>query len=180
MRACWSKQDDAATAQLNHIYAALTATLKRSGESAANLVMATNLATAQRAWNDARDKTCAFEYALYEGGTIAPLLGVECDTRLIRARTQRLAALESAFETAGKAPPAQPLNAKTAAQLNRLYALYQPRLTAQQRTALASSDGAWTLYRQLTCSVEGGSCLTDLTKERISELETAWLGEAFW
>lgn len=174
MRMCWSKQDDAATAQMNRTYAALTAALKKNGTNPANLERA------QRAWGDARDETCAFDSALYEGGTIAPQLGLDCETRLARARTQRLAAFETALRTAGRAPAPQPLSPKAAAELNRVYNLYQPRLTASQRTALAAAERAWSAYREEACALEGGACLTTLTQERTVELEAAWVGEPFW
>jgi uncharacterized protein YecT (DUF1311 family) len=174
MRMCWSKQDDAATAKMNRAYAALTATLEKSGANPANL------ARAQRAWDAASNKTCAFDSALYEGGTLAAQLGLECETRLARARTQRLAALETALQSSGKAPATQPLAPKAAAELNRVFNLYQPRLTPAQRSTLAAAERAWTTYREEACAIEGGACLTALTEERTIELEAAWVGEPFW
>ncbi len=174
MRMCWSKQDDAANAQMNRNYATLAATMPKNGGNPAALK------GAQAAWTGMRDKTCAFEYALYEEGTIAPLLAVQCETRITTARAQRLAAEQSVLERAGKAPPLQPLAPQAAAGHNRLDAQYQSRLTLSQRNALAAAELAWTAYREKTCALEGGACLTELTKERIVELEAAWVGEPFW
>jgi uncharacterized protein YecT (DUF1311 family) len=48
------------------------------------------LRDAQRLWIGYRDAACAAEAALYEGGSIAPLIYAECLTRLTVARTDDL------------------------------------------------------------------------------------------
>src|SRR5271166_3307475 len=87
MRMCWSAQDDAADTELKSTYAKVIAVFQKSGMSTEPL------AAAQAAWVQARDETCAFEYDVYVPGTIAPQIGIECDLRMTRARTQRLSAL---------------------------------------------------------------------------------------
>jgi uncharacterized protein YecT (DUF1311 family) len=49
-----------------------------------------DLRTAQRAWITFRDAACAVETAVWEGGSMAPLIHATCMTRLTRARTTDL------------------------------------------------------------------------------------------
>ncbi len=175
MGTCWSKQDNAADAALQSASTKVTTALHKAGIDPAPH------AAAQAAWATARDKTCAFEYQLYLPGTIAPQLGVECDVRMTRARTQRVAALLAALQTkAARAPPELPVNAAADAELNRIYGLYVTRLTPAQRSSLASAELAWINYRDKACALEGGRCLTELERERVAELQASWVGEAFW
>lgn len=174
MRTCWSKQDNAADSDLRSASTKVTAALHEAAIDPAPF------ATVQAAWATARDKTCAFEYQLYLPGTIAPQLGVECDVRMTRARTQRVTALLAAVQTKAARPPEVPVDAAADAELNRIYALYVTRLTSAQRSSLAAAELAWINYRDKACALEGGRCLTELERERVAELQASWVGEAFW
>jgi uncharacterized protein YecT (DUF1311 family) len=174
VRTCWSKQDVAAVAKLQSTSVKLKAEFHKAGIDPAPF------AAAQAAWATARDKTCAFEYYLYLPGTIAPQLGVQCDVRMTRARTERLAALLAALQTKGARPAELPAGTAAEAELSRVYALYAARLTGAQRAALAVAQRAWKTYRDKACALEGGPCLTELERERVAELEASWVGEAFW
>ena len=170
MRMCWSKQDDAAAVALKSTYAEVTAAFRKSGRSIEPL------ADAQAAWVEARDKTCAFEYQQYLPGTIAPQLGVECDVRMTRARTKRLAALVKNSTRSSE----QPISTAAAGELEHVYRLYLARLARPLQLSFASAELAWISYRDKACAVEGGTCLTQLTNERIAELKASWVGEVFW
>jgi uncharacterized protein YecT (DUF1311 family) len=170
MRTCWSKQSDAAYSELTATYAKVAAKLTKSGAGTVAL------AASQAAWVTARDKTCAFEYQLYLPGTIAPQLGVECDVRMTRARTQHLASLLAKSPRAAE----QPVSPSADAALKRLYRDYLERLTKTQRSSLAAAELAWVAYRDKACAIQGGSCSTELTNERATELKASWVGEAFW
>jgi len=174
IRTCWSKQDVAAESKLQSASVRVTTALQKAGIDPAPF------AAVQAAWATARDKTCAFEYEQYLPGTIAPQLGVECDVRMTRARTQRLAALLAALQTKGARPAELPVGAAADAELNRVYGLYIARLTGAQRSALAAAEAAWITYRDKACALERGECLTELERERVAELEASWVGEAFW
>lgn len=174
MRTCWSEQSDAADAELRQAYAEASARLRAWGINSAPL------ADAQAAWETARDKTCEFEYRRYLPGTIAPLLGAECDVRMTRARTQRLTVLLASMQTRDARSSERAVSAAAAAELKRVYDLYSARITVDERALLAAAEAAWTVYRGKACAVEGGSCLTELTNERVLELEDSWIGEAFW
>jgi uncharacterized protein YecT (DUF1311 family) len=174
MRTCWSKQDVAAGSALQNASAKLTAALHKAGVDPAPY------AATQAAWATARDKTCAFEYQIYLPGTIAPQLGVECDVRMTRARTQRVTILLAAVQTKGTRPAELPVDAAADAELNRVYRLYAERLTSSQRSALAAAELAWIGYRDKACALEGGRCLTELERERVAELQASWVGETFW
>ena len=174
IRTCWDRQDVAARAELASAYGKTSAALRQSRLGTARLV------SAQGAWDDARDRTCAFEYQLYLPGTIAPQLGVECAVRMTRARTQRLSALLIRLRGSAATPAERALSPAADSALSHLYRLYSARLTKDQRSALVAAQAAWSAYRGEACALEGGSCLTELTKERIAELEASWVGEAFW
>lgn len=174
IRMCWSEQDVAADAQLRSAYAGTTAALRKAGIASARL------ASAQAAWVDARDKTCAFDYELYLPGSIAPQLGLECDVRMTRARARRLESLQTALQTNAALPAERPVSAAADAELDRVYRAYLTRLNGSQRSALAGAEVAWTAYRDEACALEAGPCLTELTQERVAELEASWIGEAFW
>ncbi len=174
MRTCWSEQDQAANDALKSAYARVVAALRQDGAETAPL------ADAQVAWDAARDKTCAFEYRQYLPGTIAPLLGVQCDTRMTQARTQRLIELRGALQSARGRAALQAVSPAAQAQLDRIYGLYLARLTADLRASLTSAQAAWLVYRERACAVEGGRCLSALANERLAELKASWMGEVFW
>jgi uncharacterized protein YecT (DUF1311 family) len=170
IRECWAKQDAAAAAELKSTYVAVETAFQKEGLSTESL------AVSQDAWTNARDKTCAFEYNMYLPGTIAPQLGTECDLRMTQARTQHLAAwLKQKFH-----PPEQAGSTGVDTELNRIYKLYVARINSSQAKSLTNAQSAWSSYRNTWCAIAGGSCLTDLTNERIAELEASWIGEAFW
>lgn len=170
MRQCWAKQDAAAAADLKSAYATLEASFAKQGLSTESLTLS------QDAWETARDKMCTFESDLYAGGTIAPQLGTACEVRMTLARTQHLAALVKQKLQ----PPEQAGSTSADAELTRIYKLYLARVTPSQAASLTAASNAWSAYRNLWCAIAGGSCLTDLTNERITELETSWIGEPFW
>ena len=174
MRMCWSRHDAAAADAVRKEYHAVVADLRRHNVDPQPFV------ASQTVWTAARDKTCEFEYDLNEGGTIAPLLGVECDYRMTQARSQRLAALRSALHSRGATMPEAPVSAAADRELNRVYRLYQKQLNSKQRDALTAAEVAWLSYRDKACAIEGGACLTELEKERVAELKAGWIGEAFW
>lgn len=76
---CWDKQATAADKELNATYAQVIAGLKKLG------VDPKALTPVQLAWISTRDKTCAFEESLYDGGSIQPMIGSECVDRMTRA-----------------------------------------------------------------------------------------------
>lgn len=170
MRQCWAKQEAGAAADLKLTYATLETSFAKQGLSTESLTVS------QGAWETARDKMCAFESDLYSGGTIAPQLGTECDVRMTLARTQHLAALVKQKLY----PPEQATSMSAATELTRIYKLYLTRINASQAASLRAASNAWGGYRTLWCSIAGGSCLTELTNERITELKASWIGEPFW
>lgn len=173
IRSCWSAKDNVAVAQLKSVYAAVQAEMRKLHADSAPLT------SAQAAWVIARDKTCAFEYQLYLPGTIAPQLGVECDVRMTRARTKRLTLLLAALQN-GVRPALRAVSPAAQDELDHVYSGYASRVTKSQRASLSAAQTAWLAYRDKACALEGGSCLTDLTKERTTELEASWVGESFW
>ena len=170
IRQCWGKESDAAAAQLKSTYAAVEAAFRKERIGTAAL------AASQTAWTDARDKMCAFEYDLYLPGTIAPQLGTECDVRMTRARTEHL---DAVLKQKAR-PREEPISPNADAELKRLYTSYRQRINKTQAKSLGSAQTAWLAYREKWCAIEGGSCLTVLTSERITELEDSWIGEPFW
>jgi len=168
MQVCWSKRNAEAAAQLKTVYAQ---TLERFANAARNT---TPLRSSQRGWTAARDNTCSFEYRLYSGGSIAPQLAIECDGRANRARSAELRVVRTTPTTE------EPVSQVSDVRLSRLLRLYNERLTPPQRAGLAASQRAWTTYRDSWCAIAGGSCQTDLTNQRVTELQSAWMGEPFW
>ncbi|GAB5446623.1 lysozyme inhibitor LprI family protein [Gymnodinialimonas sp.] len=67
---------------LNNAYQQVIATLDAPQEE--------NLRAAQRAWITFRDLTCDMEAARFEGGSIAPMIGLDCHARLTERRARDL------------------------------------------------------------------------------------------
>jgi uncharacterized protein YecT (DUF1311 family) len=172
---CWAGQAKQADAQLNAAYKKAFADLRKLGIDPNVLV------PVQLAWISARDKTCAFEESLSEGGSIAPMMYSECVDRMTRARTQRITDLVETLQGEGVVSDMQPASGAVDAELNRVYGLLRKQgLTASQSSGLVAAEVAWLSYRDKACKVEGGSCMDDLESERTAELEAGWLGEQFW
>lgn len=170
MQVCWSKRNAAASAELRATYAAAVAHATASQHETAELK------DSQAAWLAARDKTCSFQYQLYSGGSIAPQLFIECNESADRTRTAELTAFTKRSANEGE----QPVSPVAAVRLSRMLRLYDERLNAPQRVLLASSQRAWTAYRDTWCALAGGACQTRLADDRVSELEATWIGERFW
>jgi uncharacterized protein YecT (DUF1311 family) len=168
MQVCWSKRNAEAAAQLKTVYARTLERFANAGRSA------TTLRSSQSAWTAARDNTCSFEYRLYSGGSLAPQLAIECDERANRARSAELAGLTASPKSE------EPMSRVSDVRLSRLLRLYNERLTPPQRAGLVASQRAWTTYRDSWCAIAGGSCKTNLANQRVTELQSAWMGEAFW
>jgi uncharacterized protein YecT (DUF1311 family) len=82
MNMCQERDYQAADAQLNAAYRALTGLMTPD--------MRTRLVAAQRAWVQFRDRECAFETADSEGGSMHPLVHYGCLARLTKVRTREL------------------------------------------------------------------------------------------
>jgi uncharacterized protein YecT (DUF1311 family) len=174
MRACRSAQDVAATAALQNALRAAVAEMRKRG------LDPSPLNAAQHDWQSAKSATCTFEYDLYDGGTIAPLIALDCNLRMTQARTKRLESLRARLHADGAAPASQPVSPAAQSALAKLMSGYDQRIDAAARSVLAAAERAWTRYRDATCAVEGGACLTELDRERVAELEAGWVGEPFW
>ena len=81
---CADQAARAADAELNAVWGKALAAVK-GGAAAAPL------RSAQRAWISYRDLACKAETAVYEGGSIAPMVASQCQERLTRARIADLA-----------------------------------------------------------------------------------------
>jgi uncharacterized protein YecT (DUF1311 family) len=54
---------------------------------------AATLLDAQRRWLVLRDRQCSIEQAVFQGGSMAPMVGVQCATRMTKERIQDLESL---------------------------------------------------------------------------------------
>lgn len=84
MNICSAKKLKAADEELNRVYNRLTSVLS---EDAAQR---DRLKTAETAWIKYRDDNCEYESAVYEGGSIRPLIYNLCMERMTKARTAEL------------------------------------------------------------------------------------------
>jgi uncharacterized protein YecT (DUF1311 family) len=86
MKQCAQIEYDKADKELNDAYKKVMTAVKASGNPKAK----DKLVAAQRAWIDFRDKDCAFEASVFEGGTIYGLIYTGCLTTRTQTRTQEL------------------------------------------------------------------------------------------
>ena len=86
MNDCAVAAPGSADADLNAVWSVVKPQMDSAGVGA-------RLLDAQRKWIDFRDAACAAEVALFEGGSIAPLVYSNCLTRLTQRRTEDLRAL---------------------------------------------------------------------------------------
>lgn len=82
MRVCAGQSYEKADKKLNQVYRQLKPKLNRSQQK--------KLVDAQRAWIQFRDKSCAFEGAFAEGGTLEPVLKTSCLTNVTEQRVKDL------------------------------------------------------------------------------------------
>ncbi|MEM6403573.1 MAG: lysozyme inhibitor LprI family protein, partial [Cyanobacteria bacterium P01_D01_bin.116] len=87
MRVCADNNYGEADKKLNQVYQQLKPKLGSSQQN--------KLVTAQRAWIQFRDKSCTFEGAFAEGGTLEPILKLNC---LADVTEQRVKDLERYLE----------------------------------------------------------------------------------
>ncbi len=173
--ACWASRAQQADSHLRVTAARVAYELRAAGTGTKPL------AGVQTAWVAARSATCAFEASLYSGGSIAPMIASQCADRMTRARDGRLQAMLDALYAYGHtATPPKPASRDALAELDRVYRLLCGRITPAQRAALTSAQRAWIAYREKACSTEGGACLSELDRARVTDLEDGWIGEQFW
>ncbi len=82
MRVCAGQSYEKADRELNQVYQQLKPKLDASQQK--------RLINAQRAWIQFRDKSCAFEGAFAEGGTLEPVLKLSCLTDVTEQRVKDL------------------------------------------------------------------------------------------
>lgn len=82
MNVCADKQYKIAAAGLNRIYIRFVGTL--DGD------MRAKLRAAEESWLKYRDDNCAYEAAVYEGGSMKPMVYSFCLERMTKARTAEL------------------------------------------------------------------------------------------
>lgn len=172
---CWVHQADIAQGKLDSAFAKLKTEATEVG------LRWPPFTAAQAAWNDAREKTCAFEASLEEGGSIAPMMYSECQARMAQARTEQVHNFYLILAETGRANKPDTIWPKAAKEYDRVYGLLLKQdLGTSPRTKLLAAQSAWNEYRDKECALEGGSCLTELAMQRTRELKDGWLGEPFW
>lgn len=169
MNECASDAATRADARLNRSYAAARSALEGRHLSAGTLT------SAQLAWIDMRDKTCAFERALYTNGSLASYITSSCVARLSQQRAERL-------EGYAQAVSGHALRERRAVEvsvdraLNAAYSALRRATPKSTMWQLENAEVAWITYRDRACAIEGGNCVTELESERTAELKTAYPG----
>jgi uncharacterized protein YecT (DUF1311 family) len=92
MNACAGQELRIADAALNASYSAILQRLKQNAGARNKLL------TAERAWMAFRDAECAFVTSGVDGGSIAPMVGLDCRANLTRRRQKDLAGYLSCAE----------------------------------------------------------------------------------
>ncbi|HEX8557638.1 MAG TPA: lysozyme inhibitor LprI family protein [Pyrinomonadaceae bacterium] len=82
LNVCADRKFSAADAELNRAYSQLASRLEERWRA--------GLKAAEVAWLKYRDANCEYETALYEGGSMRPMLFSLCMERMTRARTAEL------------------------------------------------------------------------------------------
>jgi uncharacterized protein YecT (DUF1311 family) len=82
MNMCADKKFKAADAVLNRVYNQLAAKLETDARA--------RLKAAEVSWLKYRDDNCDYEAALFEGGSMQPLIYGTCLERMTKARTEEL------------------------------------------------------------------------------------------
>ena len=92
MTICAKKDWEAADAELNAAYKAAMAAMKQTDSYLSDDLKgaAKTLTTAQRAWIPFRDKACESYGFLARGGSMEPMLVLQCRADLTRQRTSQL------------------------------------------------------------------------------------------
>jgi len=88
--ACAAAGRDAALSELNRYLAAVRRRLgsAKGGIDASAATLLTGFDNAERVWDHYRKAQCDNVFAFWQGGTIRVAMELECETRLIRARTR--------------------------------------------------------------------------------------------
>jgi uncharacterized protein YecT (DUF1311 family) len=172
---CTAASAKRSDAELNATYARVRAGLKELGIDPDLLV------PVQLAWISARDATCTFEASLYEGGSIAPSIYSGCLDAMTLERTRRLQTMLAARRAShGSAPAPIAVSSAAASDLAHVTAAYEKNVDAGQRTKFDAAHIAWVSYRDKACAIEGGDCITQLDRDRVAQLKSAWMGDPIW
>lgn len=101
MTACAADALAVSDAELNGAYAAA---IELAGIARPGKGLDARLRDAQRAWIAFRDAACAAEAAVYEGGSMRPMVEARCLDRLTRARAQDLFAFTDSLGLGTRTP----------------------------------------------------------------------------
>lgn len=175
----FKKADEALNAAYKTAVAALTEPQKAS------------LKETQRAWIDYRDKAAKAQAAMYEGGSIQPMIFSDAMARLTQERAAQLKAMlpDAVRARTAKLPDAASAEArkeKSDALLNRVYKAYMKDAGDPAGPLMKEAERAWITYRDLCVKSEqtlfeeskAGAAGT-LSAAEMIEARTGWLKEMF-
>ena len=175
-----SKKADEA---LNAAYKAAMAALSGPQQTA--------LKETQRAWIDYRDKAAKAQAALYEGGSIQPMIFSDTLARLTKERAAQLAAmLPDAVRKRAAALPdaaaAEDRRQQADALLNKVYKAYMKDAGDPAGPLMKEAERAWITFRDLCIKSEQtlfdpskAAAAGALSAAEMIETRTVWLKEMF-
>lgn len=133
----------------------------------------TSIVRSEALWRNARDTACAYASEMAAGGSMQPMLELQCRATSAGARARTLRAYGSHGSASAEAVHRADM------ELTRVYGRLEVLLTPRERALLASSQDAWNRYRPAACP-RNPTCMLELVHARTQELKDSWLADPFW
>ncbi len=132
------------------------------------------LARSQARWQAFIDATCTFYGSMVEGGSIQPAILDSCSSQITASRT---AWLTSFIARHGRIRTSVAVDPNVDAALATYYGKLAKAILPSQKPLLLHAEHAWIAFRDATCPLEGGTCMTEMERAQLTVLKNSWIAE---
>ncbi len=132
------------------------------------------LALSQARWQTFIDATCTFYGSMVEGGSIQPMIVGGCYRDITASRTAWLKTFVARHGSILKPIAADPT---VDAALTTYYGKLAKAILPAQKPLLLHAEQAWMAFRDATCKLQGGTCMTEMERAQRTVLKNSWIAE---
>ena len=132
------------------------------------------LTGSQARWQTFIDATCKFYGSMVEGGSIQPMIVGGCYRDITASRSAWLKGFVSRH---GRNLKPIAVDRTVDAALTTYYGKLAKAILPAQKPLLLHAEQAWIKFRDATCTLEGGTCMTEMERAQLTVLKNSWIAE---
>ncbi len=132
------------------------------------------LAFSQSRWQTFIDATCTFYGSMVEGGSIQPTIVGSCYSNITASRS---AWLQDFVTRRGHVQASVAVDPTVDKALTTYYGKLAKTILPAQKPMLLHAEQSWIAFRDATCKLEGGTCMTEMERAQLTVLKNSWIAE---